>query len=100
MTAISLKPLQHKKKPLINLALPVNVQSLNTFLKAFETDAGNISLIDKNQHTAKLSDTCLVYDANKRCTYFRPQQSILTLPFFMYCSLYTYRKYDLSLCFF
>ena len=81
MTAISLKPLQHKKKPLINLALPVNVQSLNTFLKAFETDAGNISLIDKNQHTAKLSDTCLVYDANKRCTYFRPQQSILTLPF-------------------
>ena len=81
MTAISLKPLQYKKKPLINLALPVNVQSLNTFLKAFETDAGNISLIDKNQHTAKLSDTCLAYDTNKRCTYFKPQQAILTLPF-------------------
>ena len=81
MTAISLKPLQYKKKPIINLALPVNVQSLNTFLKAFETGAGNISLIDKNQHTARLSDTCLAYDANKKITYFRPQQAIFTLPF-------------------
>lgn len=81
MTAISLKPLQYKKKPLINLALPVNVQSLNTFFKAFEKYAGNISLIDKNQHTAKLSDTCLAYDTNKRITNLRPQQAIFTLPF-------------------
>lgn len=81
MTAISLKPFNHKKKPLINLTSPVNVQSLNTFLKAFETHTGNIPLIDKNQHTAKISDTCIAYDTNKRITYLRPQQTTLTLPF-------------------
>ncbi|RZJ20876.1 MAG: hypothetical protein EON51_13470 [Acinetobacter sp.] len=42
--------------------LPLKIEPLDKFFKKFEVDSGNMSNFDKNQHTARLSDTRIAYD--------------------------------------
>lgn len=78
---------KHKKNSIVHLppsaknTPEMKLTSLAEFFGTFQKQYGDTSLIDENQHTVKLSDTCIAYDTNKRITYFRPLQTTLTLPF-------------------
>lgn len=55
--------------------------ALVKFLDAFQTKHGDTSLIDKTQHTAKLSDTRIAYDVDLQRQYFLSENPQLCLIF-------------------
>ena len=55
--------------------------TLEKFLDAFEKQHGDTSLIDKNHHTASISDTQISYDVDLQRQYLLPENAQLFLIF-------------------
>lgn len=81
--AIKLKPYKPNAiaMPLKVKPSPLEIEPLDKFLKRLEVDFGDVSKFDKNQHTAKLSDTRIAYDVDLQRQYFLSENPQLSLIF-------------------